>query len=820
MTRELAVALAPDDHPDRAGMLNTLGRALQGVFERTGSMKDLDRAITAIEQAVASIPEDHPDHPHRAGRLNNLGNVLQRRFECTGSIDDLERAITMQEEAVAFTPDWQPDYAKYLNTLGNALLSKFERIGSMDDLDRSIIMREEAIASTPNNHPDRVGRLNNLAISLLIRSERTGSMDDCNCAVMMMEQAIVSTPDDHPDSAIYLDTLGNALHRRSQKAKSMEDLDMSITMKETAVESTPDDHPDRVGRLINLGNALLERSVMTESMEDLNRAITAMEQGIALTPESHPRRAGRLKSLGLALQSRFEKIGLKDDLDRAITATQQAVMIHTASPSTRIQAADSCSRLLIGHNRYKDAKDILKTAVRLLPTISLRALKRSDAQHNISQLANITSRAVSLCIADGEDPYQSLQLLELGRGILATLQFEVRSDISDLEAFCPDLAQQFQKLRDQIDPPSVTIDSPDILDSSSQDFSLSITERQTFVKQFDDLIRQIRSLPNSENFLRGPSKAELLSLADRGPIIVFNISDIRSDSFLITTDDIRLLHLPLITSDSLTTYFIRFAESILSRGLADHKRATEELNTILEWLWDVAVKPILNELGFRQMPSDSETWPRVWWVGSRLLSILPIHAAGYHDSIPSEAAIDRVISSYSTTIKSLSYARQTVARANQDVLKENAILIAMPTTPNQSSLPFVMSEIEKLTNLFSEASINTRVMQNPRKTEVLVELPKYAIAHIACHGNTLYVFSLRMGLLESQILHHCMSTLRNWRIYLHVRPQLHIMSSSWMNVYPCHRFFNYLGIHRLWVVYGISPTSIPLKLQRMYIHGC
>ena len=26
------------------------------------------------------------------------------------------------------------------------------------------------------------------------------------------------------------------------------------------------------------------------------------------------------------------------------------------------------------------------------------------------------------------------------------------------------------------------------------------------------------------------------------------------------------------------------------------------MNAILEWLWDVAVKPILDELGFTQMP--------------------------------------------------------------------------------------------------------------------------------------------------------------------------------------------------------------------------
>ena len=145
---------------------------------------------------------------------------------------------------------------------------------------------------------------------------------------------------------------------------------------------------------------------------------------------------------------------------------------------------------------------------------------------------------------------------------------------------------------------------------------------------------------------------------------------------------------------------MQFITNIYS--ITDH--AKNELNAVLEWLWDVAVKPVLNELGFTQMPSHGETWPRVWWVGSGLLSILPIHAAGYHDSTPPETALDRVISSYASTVKSLSYARERVARANQVKLKEKAILVAMPTTPEQKSLPFVETEVEDLRKLFLNVS--------------------------------------------------------------------------------------------------------------------
>ena len=270
--------------------------------------------------------------------------------------------------------------------------------------------------------------------------------------------------------------------------------------------------------------------------------------------------------------------------------------------------------------------------------------------------------------------------------------------------------------------------------SAALDSSVSITERRTLVKKFDDLLRFIRSLDGFENFLRGPSESELRCLADCGPIVVFNVSDIRSDAFLITTDEIRSLHLPLLTSDSLEDFAKRFFSAINNQDISHYRHAKLELNAVLEWLWDAAVKPVLNELGFTQMPSHDEAWPRVWWVGSGLLNILPIHAAGYHDSTPPETALDRVISSYASTVKSLSYARERVARANQVKVKEKAILVAMPTTPEQNNLPSVETEVEDLRKLFFNASIDTTVMQNPTRAEVLSELPKYAIVHFACHG--------------------------------------------------------------------------------------
>ena len=57
----------------------------------------------------------------------------------------------------------------------------------------------------------------------------------------------------------------------------------------------------------------------------------------------------------------------------------------------------------------------------------------------------------------------------------------------------------------------------------------------------------------------------------------------------------------------------------------------------------------------------------------------------------------------------------------------------MSTTPDQMDLPFVKEEIERLHPLLSPY-VETTVLQNPRKEEVLSELPNHDIVHFACHG--------------------------------------------------------------------------------------
>ena len=219
----------------------------------------------------------------------------------------------------------------------------------------------------------------------------------------------------------FLRSVGTYLLGGFQTMASMDDLGKAIIIYKRCLELKGDKHPNYEEILSNLGVALQWWFERTGSMEDLNCTLQKKEQAIESTSVDHPNFAMYFNNLGSALQRQFERTGSIEDLDRAIEKKEESVQSYTVSPSIKLQSAQSCSDILIQHGRYTHPYFILEVAVQLLPRVSLRHLHRSDRQFSICRFANIPSRAVFLSLKNARNPYESLQLLELGRWILATM---------------------------------------------------------------------------------------------------------------------------------------------------------------------------------------------------------------------------------------------------------------------------------------------------------------------------------------------------------------------------------------------------------------
>nr|MDT0520536.1 CHAT domain-containing protein [Streptomyces sp. DSM 41633] len=745
-------ATAPD-HPERAMHLSNLGIALQSRFGLTGRTQDLD---AAVEVGRAAVDAAAHNVSATAGCLSNLANVLRVRFELAGRTEDLDAAVEAGRAAVDATDANSPHRPMYLTNLGNALRIRSERTGRQVDLDAAVEAGRAAVDATDANSPNWALYLSNLGNALLARFERTAGQTDLDAAIDVFTTAVDATDPQQPSRAMYLSNLGNVLLARFENSGEPDDLVVAVEAGQAAVEATAPDNPHRATYLSNLGNALQVLFECTGESGALDAAIEAGQAAVEATAPDNPRRAEYLFNLGHALRARSERSRRQTDLDATASVYVQATEVGSAAPSTRIRAAYAAASL-VAPSQPGRAAGLLEGAVRLLPEVSPRQLDRSDQQHALGGFAGLAGEAAAFCLADTEAPpakraTRALQLLEAGRAVLLSQALEVRSDLTDLTEHHPDLARRFAELRDMLDPPPDTADS--VVTGDGGDGShRAVRDRRSVAEELAGTLTRIRSLDGFKSFALPPTVEDLRAQAAHGPVAVFSVSFHRSDVLLLTRSGIASLELPALTYDAVTDQVNAFQRalpiSIAPDVTSEARRAAQAtLRGVLEWLWDSAADPVLRALGHHFPHVSSAEWPRVWWVPGGLLGQLPLHAAGHHTDPPGEpgrrTVMDRVISSYTPTIRALRHARQHTPVPTAAV--DRALIVAMHTTPGVvGSLRDVPAEVAMLRARLPRSKVLTEpdpgdsgdataAEDVPTRANVLALLPHYPVAHFACHG--------------------------------------------------------------------------------------
>ena len=738
---EEAVAVTPVDHPNRPGWLNNLGSHLATRFNRTGALEDLEEAIRLGEEVVAATPVDHPDRP---GMLDSLGNRLSTRFDRTGALEDLQEGIRRCEEAVTGTFVGHPDRARVLNSLGNRLSTHFDRTGALKDLQEGIRRCEEAVAATPVDHPNRPGMLSSLGNRLITRFDRTGALEDLYEATRLGGEAVAATPVDHPERPGWLDNLGSRLAIRFNRTGVLENLLEAILLCEDAVAATPADHPDRPGRLNNLGNHLETCFDRGGALEALQEAIRLGEEAVAATAVDHPDRAKWLDSLGNRLSTYFHRSRNIEHLERACTAWEMGANSSTAHPVVCARCAHAATLAQIQLGRLQAAYSNSQSAIKHLHRASSRAIEREDQEYILGHVSGTSSLAASLALETGEPASTALELLDFGCGIIAGYTFDARNDVSELGEKYPALCSRYMALQDELSSPLRMPEMECHVIPSATSTRNRITRRIEAVRELDALEAEIRCKDGFSRFQLPPSSTDFIALAQSigGPIVAFSISEIRSDAILVTQTEIKVLHLP-----GLDYRTLQEKSSLLSNGVMKGPKRTmpDRLNVlkgVLLWLWKAAVEPVLQELNLIQdaCKRHPEPLPRIWWISSGQMRMMPIHAAGDYASDPKIITSNYVISSYTPTIKSLAYARKKTTevrgRPGNNVLIVG-ISLGTSRTPSKGVLTEVRPETKAIEQIV-KAAIGASYMapHPPYKKSVLDNLSSCSVAHFSCQGVT------------------------------------------------------------------------------------
>jgi hypothetical protein len=143
---------------------------------------------------------------------------------------------------------------------------------------------------------------------------------------------------------------------------------------------------------------------------------------------------------------------------------------------------------------------------------------------------------------------------------------------------------------------------------------------------------------------------------------------------------------------------------IVARAATDHTLdgAWQQMRDVLAWLWDTVAAPVMQHLGHTVPVAVGSGWPRVWWILTGPPSALPVHAAGYHDSGPGQdSVLDRVVSSYTPTLRTLRHARRPRPTASS---ADGALVVGVGMSALDNPLWAVAEEVAHVGGVLSNAS--------------------------------------------------------------------------------------------------------------------
>jgi len=762
-----AVIITPRDHKHLALYLGNHAIHLGDRFARRNFLEDLETCIEMEREAIRIIGLDHAD---RSGHLAYLSARMGDRFKARSQPSDLDEAIRLAEEALKFTSGDHRDYAARLNNLATQLGDKYYQTRSLTDLDRAISLGREAkeVCSGLKDQRDLARYSNNLATRLGDRFIAEELMADCNEAIQLAEEAIqlaqnaaTTGPAVNEQLASYNTTMCILLGYRFTRTKLEDDLENSLQHAEAAVGLTDLGHPMRAGRLTNLAVRLGDRFQWRKKREDLEAAISygrvvleIVESGnrrrglhlsnlgawlrelwhlqrddlaplneainlgmeavdVINTPTDHPERARRLQNVGHRLVDRYLRNKDNKDYEDASACFHDALTAANSSTKVRVSAGEDAMELHAGVHNWSRAYEIAKEVISLIRRLPARSLEDSDKQYILSQVTGLAADAGAIALNAGKDAATAVNLLEHGRGVLATSLEEIRIDVNDLQARDPALAAQFTRLQATLDASM----------GESRALQTAADIRHQAGRDLDDLLVRIRTLTGFERFLLPLEDAELRGAASCGPIIVVNVSRYRCDTLIIEPESIWSLPLPKLRMEDVVG-----------------KRQAAELGAIemLGWLWEAVAYPVLDKLKLVRQ-QDSNEWPSVWWILTGPLSRFPIHAAGRYTGEHSDSVMDRVISSYGSSIKAIVHGRARQNRVLMPEAKLEALLIAMKDTPGLQSdgarLYYAEAEILSVREICEQIGLQI-LDQKRQKEEVIDALSHCHIFHFAGHGET------------------------------------------------------------------------------------
>ena len=245
--------------------------------------------------------------------------------------------------------------------------------------------------------------------------------------------------------------------------------------------------------------------------------------------------------------------------------------------------------------------------------------------------------------------------------MIAGLVIDLRSDVSLLREQHPDLCSKYCTLREIVDRASFSKTTHALVYESSppEEYALMSIRCSENPRNSEEVEEKIRRTAGFERFQMAPTEMELFDLAQDGPLVSFNITEYGTYSFLVSNQVIKALPLHKVTlkdmeecarSMPVGNKTRRIAKKVSTGTVnkAENDTPIARQEKAMGLLWDAAIEPVLLALGLLDKSASLQPLPYIWWVGGGMMTLLPLHAAGYPYKCN---AMDFVVSSYAPLFK-------------------------------------------------------------------------------------------------------------------------------------------------------------------------
>ncbi|TNC26421.1 CHAT domain-containing protein [Amycolatopsis alkalitolerans] len=763
-----ALPQMPDGDPNRARCANGLALALRA----KGGIPLLIEAIGLFRTAVNSTTDDDENLP------NMLACLAESLLAWWTQVPDADQAapdeaIAALERALVATPPGSEEFAQRSALLEQVHLARATR----DARARENRPEAQALSENftkifesfvgPSGEDDPVGRFIRMFgltgssqldefNQVLQRYPRDATMADVQRKALDVWSRRFEDldPDQVPSALAAAMTGGTAPLRHQVDLSSLAEI---AALHEQLLRELPGDHPDRV--MVQLSHSHLSMVRLSAELEpteqSMDRATAQLATVLSELPkafEALSRKPGvpdlnagsieQMVSLGHALTSPFESLAV---IDREIKRYRRRLgelpehdpeylrtctyLTHTLFARCRLTGEDDVFAEAVALTRQvvaatsppepKLVSDWGKTAAERLYRASFGGPARS------SGVAALAARAAADSVAGG-DPAGALESLDDGRAILLHEALRTRDQLDELRRADPALAERLAAVRAEIRAG---------MNPGMEPRPAGIERFRAQAAEWEKLTGRAKALPGFDRFLGHATQGirELAPAAADGPVVAVNVEASRCDALVLRNGRVRGVPLPDLRAAELAeqTEAFQDAVTVLSgQSPVDGMVAGSARRTVLDtlgWLWDVLAEPVLTDLGMGEHEPGSP-WPRLWWSPTGPLAFLPLHAAGHHDK-PGASVLDRVVSSYTPTVRALLH-----SRARPAAPKRTTMAVAVPETPGHAALPETVREATALAVAFPGPPPLSG--EAATRQAVCDALPGAAIAHFACHASS------------------------------------------------------------------------------------